>query len=94
MINTDAIFSKLSLGDLEDFENATGQTFQDLINSFETEDGTDAIPPMSVLVPLCWIFLRTTNPEATIDDARRLTLEEMMRTFQGDTEQDSVETIA
>lgn len=87
-----------TLGDMEDFEDITGQTLQAAIKPvpvFDDETGErvkdDKGRPVSaanmrakVLTALVWIAARAENPELTLADARKIKVTELVFESAGD----------
>lgn len=59
-------FDDLELGELEDFEEATGLDF--------TQMKPGKALPVKALTALVWIVKRRTEPDFTIEDARKMKL--------------------
>lgn len=62
--------SKLTLGDLEDFEERTGMQLQE---AFADETRVSA----KAMITMLWIVRRAENPESTYEDARRIPFSEL-----------------
>lgn len=72
---------KLSLGDIEDLETYTGLTFEEIQNLIPTQNGNAKAakaPPAKVTVAITWIVRRQSDPSFTVEQARNLTLEELV----------------
>lgn len=83
---------ELTLGDLEDFEEATGKSIQDALKAqpvYEDDGVTrkfdDKGRPLSeakisakTLSALVWLVKRQANPDFTLQDARRVRVAELI----------------
>jgi hypothetical protein len=58
----------LTIGDVEDIEEITGMSVQDI--NWEK-------PPMKVLRAMVFVSERKSNPDFTLDDARRVKVSEL-----------------
>jgi hypothetical protein len=63
----------LTLGDIEDVEEAAGLSFSAIVEQL----GGERLPPARVLTALVWVFRRKENPDYTLDEARHLKLSEV-----------------
>jgi hypothetical protein len=63
------LLDNLTLGDIEDFETASGVSVTTL-----TDGGT---LPVKAVVALVWVVRRQTEPAFTLDDARRLRMADL-----------------
>lgn len=57
---------KLTLGDMEDFEDHTGMMLEDAFNAGK--------PSMKAIIALLWIVRRVENPAYTLADARAISI--------------------
>lgn len=64
---------QISIGDLEDFEEYTGQTIDQIDKAI-----TGQKVSMKVLTGVALLALRQDNPDATIADAKRVKISELM----------------
>ena len=70
--------SKLTLGDIEDLEEYTGKTFEEIQDLIPTSKSKkSASVPARVMVGLTWVIGRQKDPEFTVERARGLTLLEL-----------------
>jgi hypothetical protein len=65
----------MTLGDLEDLEEATGMAFSD-IESTLSQAG-DKMPPIKVVKAIIWILRRKTDPAYTLADTASVKLTEL-----------------
>jgi hypothetical protein len=70
-----------TVGDLEDFEEITGQPLAELIATFEKAEGATVLPPAKVLKALVFLVKRSTNPEFRIEDARNVKVGEIIMDY-------------
>lgn len=69
-----------TVGDLEDFEEITGQPLAELIATFEKAKGT-VLPPAKVLKALVFLVKRSANPDFKIEDARNVKVGEIIMDY-------------
>lgn len=66
----------LSFGDLEDFETATGEGLMETFGKVG-EDGNLQGLKIKTMVALVWVCGRQENPDFTLDDARKVRLNDL-----------------
>jgi len=64
----------LTLGDIEDIENYAGLSFSDI--------GEDKPGVSKLRTALVWVLKRKENPEFTIEEARKITPDELSKIFE------------
>ncbi len=64
----------LTLGDIEDIENYAGLSFSDI--------GEDKPGVSKLRTALVWVLKRKTDSSFTIEDARKITPDELSRIFE------------
>lgn len=64
-IDVEAFIEQVTLGELEQLEDVTGNPLSKILREFETQQFS-----ARVMTGIVWLVLRRNNPEATIDDAR------------------------
>lgn len=62
----------LSFGDMEDFENETGEPLMKAVAQMQKGEAST-----KSLIALVWICGRTENPDFTLDDVRKMKLGEL-----------------
>lgn len=65
----------LTLGEIEEIEQYADASI--------TLIGDDVPQATKLRVGLAWIILRRSNPAATVGDAKKMTMEEMSKLFDG-----------
>lgn len=65
---------ELTIGDLEDFEDASGQAFEDAFA--EGPDG-NVKPSLKAIKAIVWVVKRQSNPAFTLEDARKVKLADL-----------------
>ena len=70
----------LTVGDLEDIEEITGMSFDDIMDMLTSdkvgENGKIGLP-LKVLKALVFVVYRAADPEFTMDDARKVRVSEL-----------------
>ncbi len=64
----------LTLGEMEDIEEASGLGFMELVEQFDSQKLT-----VQSLKAVTWILLRRDNPDLTLDGVRDLTIGELAK---------------
>ncbi len=67
---------KVTLGDLEDFEDASGQDLDRVLASVD-ESGAVQNMRMKTVLALVWVFGRKTDPSLTLDQVRAWPMSEL-----------------
>lgn len=74
----------LTMGDIETFEDYTGGSLADLAKFADLDPENPAsMPPAKVLTGMAFLAIRRSDPAATIDTARAMSLAELMAAVQG-----------
>ena len=79
-----AFLDDMELGEIADLEDATDQPIAQLLRQFETNNFT-----ASSLIGITWLILRRDDPDATLEDARKVKLTELAGDTDDDDEDDS-----
>lgn len=66
----------LTLGDLEDFETATGEGLMETFEKIDKAGTFTSLRARSVSA-LIWVCARQDNPDFTLDDARKVRVDEL-----------------
>lgn len=66
----------ITVGDMEDIEEATGKPFGEIINQLTSTNGSLSVP-VKTLKALVWIIYRQEHPDFTLDDARKIKVSEL-----------------
>jgi hypothetical protein len=70
--------SSLTVGDLEDLEEITGQSFGDLFSLLgQLEAGGMHKLPIKLITALVFVIRRHENPDFTLADARKVRINEL-----------------
>lgn len=64
---------ELTLGDIEDVEEAAGMSFSAIVD----ELGGERLPPARVLTALVWVSRRREDPDYSLETARSLRLSDV-----------------
>lgn len=73
-------FNALTLGDIEEIEDYTGQTLAQIVAEAQRMDAT-SLPRGRLLTALAWVAKRQSNPNITIQQVRAMPLSEVVGEF-------------
>jgi hypothetical protein len=75
-------FNRLTLGDMEDFEDLTGKPFMQTMEGITK--GSMASVPIKTLTALVFLVKRIENPAFTIEDARKVRVTDLVFDLGGE----------
>lgn len=75
------LLEKLTLGEIEEFENYTGLSLGEIGEQFQ-----DGNIKTSQVIFIIYLMNRRENPDYTLEDARKIPLAEVERIFRPQTE--------
>lgn len=75
-------FDALTLADIEDLEDYTGKTLQEITQEMQSAAERAVMPRGRLLTVLAWMLKRQDAPTMTLDQARQMPFSEATRLLQ------------